>query len=338
MEHLTPVLVTGGAGYIGAHTCKALRNSGYLPITFDNFCRGHRWAVRWGPLVEGDLFDPTALDEAFERYKPVAVLHFAGFGYVAESVADPALYYRNNVGGTIELVDAMRRHQVNELVFSSSCATYGVAPHGSQVSELNLQNPISPYGRSKWMVERVLHDYLRAYALRSVSLRYFNAAGSDPDLEIGELHDPEPHVIPNILRTAAGLNPVFTVNGQDHDTPDGTCVRDYTHVSDLAEAHVLALKALSEKRAKPAYNLGNGRGYSILELIRSAERVTGLPINVAYTDARRGDPPAAVADPSLAYRELNWTPRYSDIDTMLSSAWKWMNKISSEGIPNPVPL
>lgn len=334
MTDLMPVLVTGGAGYIGAHTCKALLASGYLPITFDNFSRGHRWAVRWGPLVEGDLFDDAALDAAFKQHKPVAVLHFAGFGYVGESVTDPALYYRNNVAGTVALIDAMRRHAVNQLVFSSSCATYGLSPHGSQVSETSVQNPISPYGRSKWMVERILHDYLRAYGLRSVSLRYFNAAGADPDLEIGELHEPEPHVIPNILRTAAGLNPLFTINGHDHDTPDGTCVRDYTHVSDLAAAHVLALIALREKWAKPAYNLGNGRGYSILELIRAAERVTGQSIAVAYAEARAGDAPTAVADPSLAYNDLHWTPRYGDLDTMLSTAWRWMDKLAKQGPPN----
>lgn len=333
MSDLVPVLVTGGAGYIGSHTCKALRRKGYLPVTFDNFCRGHRWAVRWGPLVEGDLFDASALDAAFKQYRPVAVLHFAGFGYVAESVADPGLYYHNNVAGTVALADAMRRHKVDQLVFSSTCATYGIAKHGTQVSEISPQNPISPYGRSKWMVERILHDYLKAYGLRSVSLRYFNAAGADPDLEIGELHEPEPHVIPNILLTAAGQHATFTVNGTDHDTPDGTCVRDYTHVSDLAEAHVLALGALRERHAKAAYNLGNGRGYSILELIRSAERVTGKPIAVLQADARAGDPPAAVADPALAYRELHWTPQFGDLDTMLGSAWRWMQKVREQGEP-----
>ena len=336
MTDLIPVLVTGGAGYIGSHTCKTLRSKGYLPITYDNLSRGHRWAVRWGPLVVGDLFDDAALDAVFAQYSPVAVLHFAGFGYVGESVENPAIYYRNNVAGTISLADAMRRNGVDQLVFSSTCATYGVAKHGSQVSEQTLQNPISPYGRSKWMVERILHDYWRAYGLRSVSLRYFNAAGADPELEIGEVHEPEPHVIPNILLTAAGQHPVFTVNGQDHDTPDGTCVRDYTHVSDLAAAHVLALQALQEKRAKPAYNLGNGRGYSILELLRSAERVTGKKIPVAYNEARPGDPPAAVADPALAYRELRWTPQYGGIDAMLGSAWGWMNKYAQEGPPKPI--
>lgn len=328
------VLVTGGAGYIGSHTCKMLAASGYTPVSYDNLSRGHRWAVRWGPFVEGDLFDTATLDATFAQYKPVAVLHFAGYGYVGESVADPAAYYRNNVAGTVALVDSMLRHQVNQIVFSSSCATYGVSPHGSQVSETSVQNPISPYGRSKWMVEQILQDCLRAYGLRSVSLRYFNAAGADPDLEIGELHEPEPHVIPNILRTAAGLNPLFTINGQDHDTPDGTCVRDYTHVSDLATAHVLALIALEEKRAKLAYNLGNGRGYSILELVRSAERVTGQSIAVAYAGARAGDPPAAVADPALAYRDLHWTPRYGDLDTMLGTAWQWMDKLAQQGPPN----
>jgi UDP-arabinose 4-epimerase len=313
-----------------------LKEKGYLPVSYDNLSRGHRWAVRWGPLEVGDLFDAERLHAVIERYRPAAVLHFAGFGYVGESVNDPALYYRNNVAGTVALLDAMRRHGLDQLVFSSTCATYGVAKHGSQVSETTLQNPISPYGRSKWMVERILHDYLKAYGLRSVSLRYFNAAGADPELEVGELHEPEPHVIPNILLTAAGRNACFTVNGTDHDTPDGTCVRDYTHVSDLAEAHVLALQALREQRAKPAYNLGNGRGYSIMELIRAAERVTDRKVPTVLADARPGDPPAAVADPALAYRELNWTPRYSNVDDMLLTAWRWMEKLAQHGEPNAV--
>ena len=237
------ILVTGGAGYIGSHTCKALAKAGFTPITYDNLTSGHEWAVRWGPLARGDILDRDRLDEVFRQYQPSAVMHFAAYAYVDESVEQPLKYYRNNVAGALNLLDVMREHGVNYIVFSSTCATYGL-PQAIPMPEDHPQNPVNPYGASKLMVERMLTDFGTAYGLRSISLRYFNAAGADPDGEIGEDHDPETHLIPLVLETAAGRRPNITIYGTDYDTPDGTCIRDYVHVTDLAKAHVLALKAL----------------------------------------------------------------------------------------------
>ena len=316
------VLVTGGAGYVGSHACKALAASGYLPVTYDNLVHGHDWAVKWGPLETGDVLDAGRLQQVIRQYRPEAVLHFAAFAYVGESVLDPAKYYRNNVLGTLSLLDAMRAEQVSEIVFSSTCATYGV-PERIPIPEDSPQHPINPYGASKLMVERILADYGAGYGLKSVSLRYFNAAGADPDGEIGEDHSPETHLIPLVLDAASGARPHITVFGEDYDTPDGTCIRDYVHVSDIAEAHVLALKKLREGNASPAYNLGTGTGVSVAEIIAAARTVTGREIPVIHGARRAGDPARLVADPSRAVRDLGWQPRSSDIADVIGTASRW---------------
>ncbi|MFN3629337.1 MAG: UDP-glucose 4-epimerase GalE, partial [Casimicrobiaceae bacterium] len=284
------VLVVGGAGYIGSHTCKALAAAGYMPVTFDNLVSGHRWAVRWGPFVQGDVLDRAALDAVFERFRPVAVMHFAAHIDVGESVRDPGRYYRNNVAGSLELLRAAVAHGVAHVVLSSTAAVYGV-PERSPLDESHPIAPINPYGASKFMVERMLGDFDAAHGLRSISLRYFNAAGADPEGETGEAHDPETHLIPLVLDAAAGLRPHIVVHGDDHPTPDGTCIRDYIHVSDLAQAHVLALRALEAGAATTAYNLGNGRGFSVREVIEVAREVTGRDISVVIGPRRAGDPP-----------------------------------------------
>jgi len=318
---MTVVLVTGGAGYIGSHACKALASAGYTPVTFDNLVYGHRRAVKWGPLETGDLEDSVRLNEVFEKYRPAAVMHFAAYAYVGESVQDPLKYYRNNFGGTLNLLQVMREHGVEQIVFSSTCATYGV-PQTEFLSETHPQQPINPYGSSKLMIEQVLKDFDAAYGMRHVALRYFNAAGADPDGEIGEDHDPETHLIPLVLAALAGAEPV-TVFGDDYPTPDGTCIRDYIHVTDLADAHVLALKSLQQDGASRVYNLGNGNGYSVQEVIESAKRITGREVPHRIGPRRPGDPPRLVADASLARHELGWQPRYADLDRIVRSAWDW---------------
>lgn len=319
------ILVTGGAGYIGSHACKALAHAGHTPVTYDNLVYGHRRAVRWGPLEEGDIADRARLDAVIETYRPVAVLHFAAYAYVGESVADPGKYYRNNVAGTLTLLEALRDHGVSRLIFSSTCATYGM-PQDVPITESHPQNPINPYGASKLMIERMLADFETAHGLRSIALRYFNAAGADPDAEIGEAHDPETHLIPLVLDAAAGRRPSITVNGDDYDTPDGTCIRDYIHVTDLAEAHVLALRALERGAPSGACNLGNGQGFSVREVIERARRVTGCTIPVEIGPRRPGDPPRLVGDARQAHRTLGWTPRHADLDTILATAWAWHRK------------
>lgn len=267
------ILVTGGAGHIGSHACKAIATAGYTPVSFDNLVYGHPWAVRWGPLEIGNIADRTRLDEVIEKYQPAAVMHFAAHAYVGESVQDPGKYYCNNVAGTLTLLEAMRDHGIDKLIFSSTCATYGV-PNDVPIREDHSQQPINPYGASKLMIERMLQDFEVAHGLRSISLRYFNAAGADPGGEIGEAHDPETHLIPLVLDAAAGKRPAITVFSDDYDTPDGTCIRDYIHVSDLADAHVLALKALEAGAKTTACNLGNGQGFSVRQVIDSAARVS----------------------------------------------------------------
>lgn len=320
---MTTVLVTGGAGYIGSHACKALACAGYTPIVFDSLVYGHEWAVKWGPLERGDILDAERLAEAFATHRPAAVMHFAAFAYVGESVTDPAKYYRNNVVGTLNLLDAMRASGVDKLVFSSTCATYG-APPETPIREDMPQAPINPYGASKLMIERVLADYAAAYGLKSVALRYFNAAGADPEGEIGEDHDPETHLIPLALDAAAGVRPHLTVYGDDYDTPDGTCIRDYVHVSDIAEAHVLALQALEAGRdLKPAYNLGGGAAASVAEVVAAARLVTARNIPLVVGGRRPGDPPVLVADAARAAADLGWRARCTRIGDMLASAWVW---------------
>jgi UDP-arabinose 4-epimerase len=323
------VLVTGGAGYIGSHACKALSRAGYFPVTYDNLVYGHERAVRWGPLEQGDILDRARLDEVMNRYKPEAVMHFAAFAYVGESVADPGKYYRNNLIGSLTLLEAMRDHGSRRFVFSSTCATYG-NPDSLPIRENAPQTPINPYGASKLFVERMLKDFEAAHDIRSIALRYFNAAGADPDNEIGESHDPETHLIPLLLDAASGRRPDVKIFGTDYPTPDGTCIRDYIHVSDLADAHVKALQALERSSPPSAYNLGNGRGFSVREVIDAVERVTGLKVPAPIGERRPGDPARLVSDASKACRELGWEPRIAELDQIISTAWAWHQRSGAE--------
>lgn len=323
------VLVTGGAGYIGSHVCKALAASGYVPVTFDNLVYGHESAVRWGPLVRGDILERAALDAVIRDWQPTAVMHFAAFAYVGESVANPGKYYRNNVAGSLNLLEALRDHGIDRFVFSSTCATYGM-PDVVPIPENHAQRPINPYGASKLMIERMLRDFDVAHGLRSISLRYFNAAGADPDGETGEAHDPETHLIPLVLDAAVGRRSEIVVYGDDYDTPDGTCIRDYVHVADLADAHVLALSALENGAVTDAYNVGNGRGYSVREVIDTARTVTGGDIPARIGERRPGDPPRLVADAGRIREELGWQPRHPDLTDMIDTAWRWHRKMSGE--------
>ena len=318
----TTVLVTGGAGYVGSHCCKALAAAGFLPVTYDNLSRGHRWAVNWGPLEEGDILDRARLDAAIARHKPTAVLHFAALTYVGESTTDPALYYRVNTTGALTILEAMKAAAVPCFVFSSTAATYGV-PQSSPMAESHPQAPINPYGESKLMVEHMLRDFGAAYGLRSTPLRYFNAAGADGEAKIGEDHDPETHLIPLVLDAAAGRRADIAVFGEDYATPDGTCVRDYVHVADLADAHVLALRRLLDGGESQAFNLGNGNGFSVREVIAAAGRVTGRPIPVRRGERRAGDPPVLVADSSRAKSVLGWKPTRAALDVQIADAWRW---------------
>jgi UDP-arabinose 4-epimerase len=326
------VLVTGGAGYIGSHACKALARAGYRPVVYDNISRGHREAVRWGPLVEGDIEDQAKVAAALDKHRASAVMHFAAHAYVGESVTDPALYYRNNLVGTLALLDAMRAARVDKIVFSSTCATYG-NPANVPIGETTPQLPVNPYGETKLAIERALHWYGQAYGLRSVSLRYFNAAGADPEGEIGELHDPETHLIPLIVQAALGERQYIDIYGTDYPTPDGTAIRDYIHVQDLAEAHLRALEHLGAGRESAALNLGTGCGHSVREVIRMAEAVSGRPIPARETARRPGDPPALVADASLAVELLGWRARVSDLETIVRTAltWRMAHAGGSEG-------
>ena len=319
---MTSILVTGGAGYIGSHTCKALRRAGFDPIGYDNLSRGNPEAVQWGALERGDLTDKPHLRETLARYQPAAVIHFAALAYVGESNLNPALYYQNNVGGTAVLLEAMRECGISKIVFSSSCAVYG-APADIPISEKTCNAPINPYGTTKMICEQMLRECALAFPLSSIALRYFNAAGADPDGEIGECHVPETHVIPLLLDAAVGEGKVFTIFGDDYPTADGTCVRDYIHVSDLADAHVRALHALLNGTESIALNLGTGRGWSIRELIAAVRQVTGRDLAVQVGSRRPGDPPVLVADASRARHELGWRPRYPDLITQVTHAWAW---------------
>lgn len=319
------VLVTGGAGYIGSHACKALAAAGYVPVTYDNLVYGHEWAVRWGPFEKGDLFDSERLTAVLRTYRPQAVMHFAAYAYVGESVVDPGKYYRNNVAGTLTLLEAMRAVGVDRFVFSSTCATYG-HPDAVPITEKQVQSPVNPYGRSKHMIEQILRDFSDAYGLRAVALRYFNAAGADAEAEIGEDHDPETHLIPLVLRAASDSAAPVTIFGTDYSTPDGTCVRDYVHVSDLAVAHVRGLQHLEEREGFSAFNLGTGRGYSVRQVIAAASQVTGREVATAEGARRPGDPAVLVADDTLAREVLGWRPKYSDIDPIVETAWRWFRQ------------
>jgi UDP-arabinose 4-epimerase len=318
---MEPILVTGGAGFIGSHTCKALATQGFTPVSFDNLSRGHADLVRWGPLAVGDILAEDELDLAFEQYRPIAVIHFAALAYVGESVSRPLDYYRTNIAGLVNVLDAMVRHGLDTIVFSSSCATYGI-PDAMPIPETAPQRPINPYGRSKLICEQIVSDAAEAHGLRYAILRYFNACGADPDGELSERHDPETHLIPLAIDAATGKGPPLQIFGSDYSTADGTCERDFIHVSDLAAAHVAALAHIRETSTSLTINLGTGRGHSVLKVIESVERVTGHQVPVVYGPRRPGDPPTLVADPSRARELLQFLPKYSDLDTIVATAWR----------------
>lgn len=315
------VLVTGGAGFVGSHACKALAQAGYLPVVLDNLSEGHRSAVKWGPLVEGDLCDADLVRRTLREHDITAVMHFAAHAYVGESMQAPRKYFHNNVINSLALLDAAVECGVRAFVFSSTCATYGL-PQTLPIDEAHPQVPVNPYGESKLFVEKALRWYERAYGLRAVALRYFNAAGADPDGEIGETHRHETHLIPLALRAALGAAPL-DVYGTDYATPDGTAIRDYVHVSDLAAAHVLALDYLLAGGASAAFNLGTGQGHSVRQVIDAVSRTTGRKIAVRESARRPGDPPVLIACPERARTMLGWSPRFSDLATIVGSAWNW---------------
>jgi UDP-arabinose 4-epimerase len=321
------VLVTGGAGYIGSHACKSLARAGYRPVAYDSLIRGHREAVRWGPFVDADLADFDRLADAFKRFEVAAVMHFAAFAYVGESMTNPELYFRNNGYNSLRLLEAMRAAGVRHIVFSSTVAIYG-NPDRVPIPESAPQRPVNPYGESKLMVERMLHWYGAAHGFTYAALRYFNAAGADMDAEIGEDHEPETHLIPLVLQAAMGRRPRIDVLGTDYPTPDGTAIRDYIHVQDLAEAHVKALAHLLRGGGSLELNLGTGVGHSVREVIAAAERVTGRRIPQRETGRRPGDPPVLVAEASRTREVLGWVPTLSALDTILASAWAWHNRRS----------
>ena len=320
MEDKKYILVTGGAGYIGSHTCKELAKAGYTPVTFDNLSNGHTHAVKWGPFIEGDIRNIDDLNSAFEAYPFSAVIHFAGLIEVGESVQKPELYYQNNVVGSLNLLNAIKDYKVTNIVFSSTCAVYGI-PENVPITEDEKKQPINPYGANKMMVEQMLHDFSIAHDLKYVACRYFNACGADPDLEIGEEHDPETHLIPLLLQTAAKERKSFSIFGTDYDTEDGTCIRDYIHVQDLAKAHVKALQYLENGNDNNQFNLGTGTGYSVHQIIRSVEEITETNLNIVETDKRPGDAPALVANPEKSKKILGFSPESSDIDTIIKTAW-----------------
>jgi UDP-glucose-4-epimerase GalE len=322
MSQSRAILVTGGAGYIGAHCCKALSEAGYIPVSFDNLSTGHRDFVKWGPLVVGDVCDTPRVAEAIVTHEVAAVMHFAAFSQVGESVGDPQKYYLNNLCGTLSLLKAMLEHGCTRLVFSSTGAVYGDAGR-DPIAEGAAGATVNPYGTSKWMIERILGDYRSAYRLNSFCLRYFNACGADPSGTIGEFRDPETHLIPRAMMALQGHVGDFAIFGDDFDTPDGTAIRDYIHVADLAAAHVLALNALLEGAPGSSYNLGTGSGYSVRQVLTVIERETGLGMPLITKARRAGDPPILVADPSAARLDLGFVPTCSDIATIVKSAWAW---------------
>lgn len=319
------VLVVGGAGYIGSHMVKMLLQHGYQVVVLDNLSTGYRDAVIGGEFLLGDIGDRAYLKSLFKNYRFDAVMHFASFIQVGESVQQPAKYYENNFSNTLNLLNAMIEAEVKRFIFSSTAAIFG-EPQTASIDETHPKAPINPYGLSKWMVEQALADYDRAYGLKAVCLRYFNAAGADPEGQLGERHEPETHLIPLVLQAASGFRPQVSVFGRDYDTPDGSCVRDYIHIYDLCDAHLLALESLIQQQRSAAYNLGNGNGFSVQEVIDTAQRVTGKNIKVVDAPRRAGDPARLVADASLAMRELNWRPRFADLGTIIEHAWAWEEK------------
>lgn len=319
----TAILVTGGAGYIGSHTCKALYAAGYLPVTFDNLSLGHENFVKWGPLIRGNTGDARAVQNAIELHDCKAVMHFAAFAYVGESVDEPAKYYFNNVGGTLGVLDGMLASKIDKIVFSSTCAVYG-EPCDQTISETTSTNPVNPYGRTKLVCEGMLQDYAHAYGVNSIALRYFNASGADPEGELGELRDWETHLIPRAMMFLQGYVEKFEVFGDDFPTGDGTAIRDYIHVSDLASAHLCALQRLFEGANHASFfNLGTGHGQSVRQVVDMISRVTGRRLPAPHGERRAGDPANLVADSSLARSVLGFNPIYSDLETIVSTAWEW---------------
>jgi UDP-arabinose 4-epimerase len=325
MSQQSAVLVTGGAGYIGSHTAKELARAGHRVVVYDNLSRGHRWAVRWGPFEEGDLLDQDRLRRVLAEHRIEAVLHFAAFAAVGESMLTPELYFHNNVEGSMSLLDAMRSTGVRRIVFSSTAAVYGV-PEIVPITEDNPKSPSSVYGEFKLMVERMLHWEGVCHGLKWMALRYFNAAGCDAEGETGESHEPETHLIPSLLDAALGRRPACPLFGDDYPTPDGTCIRDYIHVTDLADAHIRALRHLENGGASLPLNLGTGDGYSVNQILAAAEAVIGRPIPVERQPRRPGDPPRLVAAPQRAFATLGWKPSHSSIENILATAWHWSSR------------
>lgn len=319
------ILVTGGAGYVGSHVCKLLAAKGFSPVAVDCLSRGHEWAVKWGPLERVDLTDEAHLKEVIRQHRPIGVMHLADLCDVGESVKDPVKYYHNNLVGSINLVKGMLNQGTGSIIFSSSCAIYGMSGK-IPISETEAKVPITPYGMSKLVVEHMLRDFASAYGIGYVCLRYFNAAGADPEGEIGECHQPESHVIPLAIKTALGKQAYFKVFGTDYETPDGTAVRDYVHVSDLASAHVLALQYLLEGGQSVALNLGTGQGHSVKQIVSVVEQVSGRVVVVKEKPRRAGDPSILVANASKAFKVLNWTPKHDSLDDIVATALNWHRK------------
>ena len=316
------ILIIGGAGYIGSHMCKYLKRLNYIPVVLDNFIYGHKQAVKWGQFYEGSMADGGLLDLVFKEHDIKAVMHFAAFCYVGESVTEPAKYYANNVVNTHHLLEGMRRNGIGTIIFSSTCATYG-EPTEIPITESHPQNPVNPYGRTKLMVEHMLKDYSNAYGFKYALLRYFNASGADPEGEIGEDHRPETHLIPLVIDAALGLRGKLMVFGDNYNTHDGTCIRDYIHINDLAAAHVLAMEKLFEDENACIFNLGNGKGYSVMEVIDSVSRITGKSVPFQITERRAGDPAVLVGSAEKAIRELKWKPEFNDLDAIVKTAYQW---------------
>lgn len=316
------ILVVGGAGYIGSHVNKFLNKNGFKTVVFDNLVYGNRDFVKWGEFVLGDLADKDQIRLCFKKYQIDAVMHFSAFAYVGESVVDPARYYLNNVSNTLNLLEVMRESNTRYFIFSSTCATYGI-PCEIPIIEDHPQKPVNPYGRSKLMIEQILEDYDKAYGIRHVNLRYFNAAGADPEGEIGERHDPETHLIPLAVYAALGINDDIKLFGTDYPTKDGTCIRDYIHVTDLSDAHVKALQYLMDKDTSNSFNLGNGVGHSVREIINAVKRISKKDFRVIESGRREGDPPVLISNYKKAIEVLGWTPRYADIDTIVETAYRW---------------
>lgn len=316
------ILVTGGAGYIGSHVCKALKSAGFVPVVYDNLLKGHSWAVQWGPFVQGDLEDEERLDGAFEQYRPKAVIHLASLSNVREAIGQPAYYYEHNLGGALAVLKAMVRAEVSNIVFSSTAAIYG-APNYLPVDEKHPKAPLNAYGKTKWAIEGMLEDFSNAHGLHFAALRYFNACGADLEGMIGEAHKPETHLVPVTIQAALGERGALQVYGTDHPTPDGTAIRDYVHVIDLAEGHLQALRYLTENKSSLQVNLGTGVGYSVKQIIDAVEAFGQRVVPVEIVPRLAHDSSVLVADAGLARQLLGWDPKYSDLQTIISSAWNW---------------